>query len=435
MAYSGYIVSLKDVEPLVNSDNLSVVKIFGTQCLVSRNYYVGQRCVFFPESGQLSEEFCRVNDLVRRKDENGNPAGGYLDPDKRNVKTIRLRKEVSEGLLLPIESLASFGDITTLKDGDTIDIFNGVEICRKYIPRSNRRQSNSAGSNGRQNHQHKESGIKYNFPQHIDTPQLRFCLNKFENGDLITITEKLEGTSGRSAMLPVRHKNNWFRRMFHLPEKVTYRDFCGTRRVTIAGEEEVEVKPGYYGTHDFRMAFHELLKPHLRKNLEVFYEIVGWTGPDGVPIMGEVSTACLKDKAFTKKYGENMIFHYGCDEGKWDCYIYRIAELNDDSEVEVEYSTDQIRSWCELHNFKMVPILWRGVISSVEEVEELAKTYCDGESTLAPHWREGCVIRRENNAWKYDVFKHKNDYYRIIKGMFVENVDTSTVDESVLEEL
>ena len=33
------------------------------------------------------------------------------------------------------------------------------------------------------------------------------------------------------------------------------------------------------------------------------------------------------------------------------------------------------------------------------------------------------------------MFKHKNDYYRIMKGMFVENVDTYTVDESVLEEL
>ena len=33
MAYSGYIVSLRDVEPLVNSDNLSVVKILALSVL------------------------------------------------------------------------------------------------------------------------------------------------------------------------------------------------------------------------------------------------------------------------------------------------------------------------------------------------------------------------------------------------------------------
>ena len=37
-------------------------------------YKDGDIGVYFPVDGKLSEEFCRVNDLVRRKDENGNPA-------------------------------------------------------------------------------------------------------------------------------------------------------------------------------------------------------------------------------------------------------------------------------------------------------------------------------------------------------------------------
>ena len=178
MAYCGYIVTLKEKFPHPNADRLMLAKIFGTQCIISNDYEVGKKYVFFPADGQLSMEYCEANNLIRKTDENGNNVGGYLD-EKRNIKTIRLRKEASEGLLLPIESLAAFGDISTLKDGDTIDTFNGVEICKKYIPRRNPNTMRPHSSNGRQNHQ-KSAHIKYNFPQHIDTPQLRFCLNKFE---------------------------------------------------------------------------------------------------------------------------------------------------------------------------------------------------------------------------------------------------------------
>ena len=45
-------------------------------------YKEGQRVVYFPTDGQLSEKFARDNNLVRKKDANGNNIGGYLDPQK-----------------------------------------------------------------------------------------------------------------------------------------------------------------------------------------------------------------------------------------------------------------------------------------------------------------------------------------------------------------
>ena len=82
----------------------------------------------------------------------------------------------------------------------------------------------------------------------------------------------------------------------------------------------------------------------------------------------------------------------------------------------------------------MVPLLWRGILHNMTDaatqMEDVAHDWCDGESTLAPHWREGCVIRRENNAYTYDVLKAKNDYYKIMKGLFVEKVDASNIDVS-----
>ena len=137
MAYCGYVVKVEKIRKHENADRLQIATFFGNDTVVGLDTQVGQLGVYFPVDGQLSSEFCAANDLVRRKDENGNPCGGYMDPDKRNVKAVKLRGEKSDGLFLPITCLASFGPISDLKPGDTIDIFNGVEICRKYIPHCN----------------------------------------------------------------------------------------------------------------------------------------------------------------------------------------------------------------------------------------------------------------------------------------------------------
>ena len=57
MAYCGYIVTLKEKFPHPNADRLVLAKIFGTQCIISNDYEVGKKYVFFPADGQLSMEY------------------------------------------------------------------------------------------------------------------------------------------------------------------------------------------------------------------------------------------------------------------------------------------------------------------------------------------------------------------------------------------
>ena len=76
MAYCGYIVTIKELRPHSNADRLQIATIFGNDVIVSLDTQKGQQGVYFPVDGQLSPEFCAANDLVRRKDENGNSAGG-----------------------------------------------------------------------------------------------------------------------------------------------------------------------------------------------------------------------------------------------------------------------------------------------------------------------------------------------------------------------
>ena len=93
--YCAYVTKLKNVRKHPNADRLVLADVFDSTVVVGANSTDGDVVIYFPCDGQLSVDYCKENDLVRRKDENGNNVGGFLDPDKRNVKAIKLRGEKS----------------------------------------------------------------------------------------------------------------------------------------------------------------------------------------------------------------------------------------------------------------------------------------------------------------------------------------------------
>lgn len=132
--YSAFVTRIKNLRKHSNADRLLCGECFGNTVIVGLDTQPDELGVYFPVDGKLGIEFAQKNDLLRRKDENGNPAGGYLDPEKRNIKALKLRGEKSDGLFMPLSSLAEFTDITQLKEGDTITQLDGVMICEKYVP-------------------------------------------------------------------------------------------------------------------------------------------------------------------------------------------------------------------------------------------------------------------------------------------------------------
>ena len=140
--YNAYIAEVKELRKHSNADRLQVATFFGNDTIVGLDVKVGDIGIYFPVDGQLSEEYATENNLVRRKDENGNNVGGYLDPDKRNITALKLRGEKSDGLFMPLTSLEKFTDITKLNVGDIINVLNGKVICQKYIPRTSTIKAN-----------------------------------------------------------------------------------------------------------------------------------------------------------------------------------------------------------------------------------------------------------------------------------------------------
>lgn len=444
MAYTGFITTLKNVRKHPNADRLMLAECFGNTVIVSLDMVEGQSVVYFPVDGQLSIEYCQINDLVRRKDENGNPCGGYIDPEKRNIRALKLRGEKSDGLVMPLTSLAYFTAISDLKVGDTIDTLNGIEICRKYIPVSHMRSAKVHSGVGRA-----KVNFAPTFHEHIDTPQLAYNMSAFKAGDVVELTLKMHGTSGRTGYLPLlRYKpKNFFEKLFKRPVK-TYQEYgyvTGTRRVVLDDKHD----GGFYEDNSFRNAMAAKFEGKLHKGETVYYEIVGFQGHNGAPIMSSVENSKISDKAFTKQYGKTTVFSYGCvPHGGyvWDTqdssgdippccevYVYRMISVNEDDDV-MEYSPDQVRARCEQMGVNTVPVFERFIIpencDAGEYVLRKVEQYFDGVDPIGKtHVREGVVARIVSSP-TIKVFKHKNFSFKVLEGIAKDVATAPDMEEA-----
>ena len=470
--YCGYITTLKNVRQHPNADRMKLADCFGNTVCVGLDAAEGELGIYFPTDGQLSVEYCAQNDLVRRKDSAGNNCGGYLDPEKRNVRAINLRGEKSDGLFMPISSIAYTGvNLDDLTVGTTITVVNGHDICQKYIPKTNVR---SGGHGGNKTRNHKDP-IAPLFQEHADTEQLAYNLSAFKPGDEIEITLKMHGTSQRTANLPVLtgYKRTLLDKIFKRKGEPIYAwgGISGTRRVVLDSYDG-----GFYGSNEFREQHSKFFEGKLWKGETVYYEVVGFTHT-GAPIMASADNKKISDKEFMKQYGKETVFSYGCEpnglvegeclkvEYNWkkygearlilkpqsDIYVYRMTMTNEDGEV-VEYAPDFMRYRCEQMGVKAVPVLWKGVIpqnpehivgtdaegdlvfaepcSAGEWIKDMAERFYDGPDPIGKtHVREGVVVRIINRP-KFTAYKHKNFSFKVLEGIVKDEAAAPDMEEA-----
>lgn len=456
MSYCGYITKLQNVRPHSNADRMKLADCFGNTVCVGIDTPEDTLLIYFPTDGQLSVEYCEHNNLVRKKDENGNNIGGYMDPDKRNVTAIKLRGEKSDGLVMPLESLAFTGvDISTFKMGDTITVVNGHEICKKYVPVNKKAPRVSEGNRTRK----KKIPIAPLFVEHADTEQLAYNMDAFKPGDEIEITLKMHGTSQRTGYLPVfkgYKRTLWDKICRRAGEPIYEWDYVsGTRRTVLENFDG-----GFYGSNAFRKQHENLFRGKLWKGETVYYEVVGFTD-DGASIMASCSNKKLNDKEFVKKYGDTTVFSYGCSptgtkrmvgedaDGRFmidvaapksDVYVYRMTMTNEDGNI-VEYTPNFMRYRCELMGVKTVPVMWKGYVDETidwndggmtagEWAKAKAEEFYDGPDPIGKtHVREGVVIRILNRP-KFCAYKHKNWYFKALEGIVKVDAEAPDMEEA-----
>lgn len=431
MAYTGFIVEINKLRKHSNADRLQIATVFGNDVVVGLDVKKGDEMIYFPTDGQLSKEYASVNNLVRVKDASGKNVGGYLDPNKRNIRAIKLRGERSDGMLMPIESLYALVGEEYVKNnldvGDSIDVLDGVLICSKYVP-ENKSEKSAPFTNSKKKKENKF------FPKHIDTAQLAYSINEIKEGDELTITLKMHGTSARIGYVPDDNQGEGFlSKLFSklgLEKKKKWKMFSGSRRIIL------EDFDGWsYGSNEFRKKYHELFDGRLKKGEVIYGEIVGYMNNE-TPIMPRVQNKKLGDKEFTNKYGELTTFDYGCEEGESDFYAYRMTMTNEEGDI-VEYPTWLTQLRCEQMGVKHVPVIDKIYVESGSSIAknkdlllDVINKHAEGTDPVGlTHIKEGVVVRIENRE-KFTALKHKSFEFKVLEGIIKEEALEPDMEES-----
>lgn len=360
--YLAKVVELKDFHdhPDPEVTKLKCTYVDGYNIIVGIDSQPG-KYVYFPTSSCINPQFLSFANLYRHGQLNANPEQTGMFEDNGRVKAIKLRGCVSEGFLLPLQTLLNWiidsvninieeSDIENNTEFDTVE-HNGKSfwICKKYVvpiqPTSIRQT----------HYERRQKGLKrFNriidtqFRFHYDTILIKKIPNAIKPEDLIHMSYKIHGTSGISAYVLTKKPLNMFNRILNwlrgkgFDEWEPVYDYIYSSRTVIKNANyNPKVKDGYYGCDVWSEA-DKYVRPHLIKGMTLYYEIVGFL-PSGGYIQKNYDYGCIPptrpDEYIPEKH--------------FKVRIYRITLTNPDGIVH-EFSPREVQIWCETHN--LIPV-------------------------------------------------------------------------------
>lgn len=361
------VVKIEEIFNHPNADKLEIIHVGGYQCVVGKgSFKVGDLAVYIypdsvvPESPQF--EFLW-------KDKGFGP--GQVPVRYRRITAKRLRKEWSEGLLMPVSDFNDvwIGKHIMLNEGDDVAKTLGIE---HYQPEESPEATTGANERGPQYRKYPRSlkgwfyfvlyklGFNVNGRNHgwdnepspvglpvYDVEAYKNYVNAFQPKEIVVVTEKIHGSNARYT-----YQNG---KMYAGSRKLwkSKKAKCIWRSVLDEHpwiEQWCKKHPGYtlYG---------EVVPTQTFKSGDVVHYGVG------------------KNEYQTSDFFPFDIFD---NEGKWVSY----SRLFESQKIGSENAdlTDGLLSW--------VPILYVGEFN-----EEKIKSFVDGKSELANHIREGVVVR------------------------------------------
>lgn len=335
--YSATVVAVPAIVDLPGLDNLVGIPALGHQALTTRGIEVGDLRIAFTAETALSEEYACENDLHRDPELNKTNEKGYLERNRR-VRALKLRGHVSNALLMPLESVAYTGvDTSQLNAGDTFDVLNGHEICKKYeIP-----TRGSTRSQSRIEKAFKRVDEKI-FPRHLETSQYWRAKHELKLNREVVITQKLHGCLWRGGRVPVLRKLTWREKVARwFGVRIDDYEFdvvFGSNRV-IKDAHNPDQRH-FYG-HDLWTEYGQRVEDLIPEGVILYGELIGWTkNADG------------EDIPIQRNYTYNQ------PQGQCELYVYRVAHVNQQGFLS-DLPWDGVKEFCTARGLKWVPELVR----------------------------------------------------------------------------
>jgi hypothetical protein len=415
MGHKAIVAKITEVFPINGADKIHVAKVLGESVVVSKEWGVGFEGILFPVDVQLSEDFAHHNNLYRHsnlnKDQN---VKGFFE-DNRRVRAQPFLKVKSEGFFADKSCLDYLGS-NDLKLGDTFDELNGKKVCEKYYSEQTRANKNNT----------RQKKVKKNttpfFEKHVDSEQLKHYAEHIPVGSLLSFHAKVHGTSARMAYTQVAIDLPKWKQIVNklLPvfAETKWDYVVGTRNVVISDGQ----KEGFHGSEQFRFDVMDEVKPYLEKGMTIFGEIAGYANQTS--IMPKHSIEALKDKQFTKKYGKEVVYKYGCKDHEYRFHAYRITYLNQNGE-NVDFTQKQLEKWCDDRQILRTVDVHPQVVydGDVEKLRELVYVLTERPDVLTEdyidpsHVSEGIILRVDAGKMKPDFYKNKSYAFRVMEGL------------------
>ncbi|MGY1896188.1 RNA ligase family protein [Nocardia gipuzkoensis] len=408
--YAAVIVRVKRINPIPGRDFIVQAPMQGHSAIISHTWNLGDLGVFIPAEAQLSHEYAARNNLYKHPDRGNDDPGvkGYLE-DNRRVRAIKFAGHASNALFMPLESLAFTGiDYTQLREGDTFDTLNGIEICRKY---ERPRAKGDASVKGFQ--APKRSRVdKLHFPEHVDTSSYFRMAHTIKLDDFLWVTQKLHGTSVRIGHTIVERKLTWrdrlAKRLGAAVQGTEYANVYGSRRAIKDANNPDQAH--YYQSDIWSLAGHQL-DGLIPAGYVVYGELIGWT-PEGTPIQ----------KGYT----------YQVPHGQADLYVYRVATVNPHG-IMTDLSWVQVEEFCANLGLNTVPLMWAGYAEDFDVDKWMNKRYADeryaGAIPLDPGTTvdEGVIIRIDGLAPR--IYKAKASLFLEHETKVLDDVNAVDMEE------
>lgn len=341
--YCMTVAKISNINALPGCDNVVGAIVSNYQVIVSKESKVGDIGIFCPVECQLSTIYLSNNNLYRHSELNSNKEKkGYFE-DSGRLKCVKFRGHKSEGLFMPMDSLAFTGiNIDELNPGDEFDELNTIPLCQKYYV-----EVRNTGATGQKKSKIARTSrmVDGQFHLHIDTEQLKKNMHKIGPDTVISVTSKWHGTSAVISKVLVKRSLSFIEKVakyFGVKVVETEYDTIYASR-NVVKNEFFQVGGGYYKDEEGNAVnlwkhWGEKLSDRLEAGFTLYGEIVGYTG------------------------GEKFIqkgYHYCQEKGTNEFYCYRITVTNVNGRV-IELNRLQINEMCERLGIKVTPMFFFG---------------------------------------------------------------------------
>ena len=422
--YLAKVIDITNFLPHPNAERMKIAQVGGYKVCVGIDEPIG-RYVYFPVNSEINPNLLSYCNLYRHTEKNTNTEKAGFFNDNGRVTAIKLRGFPSEGFLLPFEQLENFiADTLNLKLSDienNTDFDIAVEgnkefwICKKYIVARHLTQGQSGSGKRQKKVARFNKVIDTRFHYHYDTVRVQNDKWAIAPDDMISVTEKVHGTSGISADVLCKEKpslinkiKGWFGNT-----NIKY-DYLYSSRSVIKNATETTNPGGYYNC-DIWAEADKIIRPHLQQGLPIYYEIVGFL-PPGKYIQKNYDYGCVPPEA-----GEPFTH-----EKHFKVRVYRITMVNVDGYIH-EFSAKEVQEWCKANDLIPVTEYYYGYAKDLYNIpvddnwtDAFWDTMANDKnfymernspscSNKVPH--EGLVIKKEDmrsRAWKLKCFAFLN---------------------------